>query len=175
MLMMVNNTMGVLLEKLLAFLNTGVLREINDEVELRQCVELAMRLGLNENQLKKFKDEPTKQKVRFEPKAYENTLKNRALNGSTSAKDGKNDPTSSSNFPTPNPYSLLSQELDPENYSRSGGEPNSVQVDMERDEEVEVVFDESANLLSGSKTEASTSTYTAPDVLVLPLGVGVIW
>nr|GFB22094.1 hypothetical protein [Tanacetum cinerariifolium] len=30
---MVNNTMVVLLEKLLAFLNTGVLREINDEVD----------------------------------------------------------------------------------------------------------------------------------------------
>nr|GEV62773.1 hypothetical protein [Tanacetum cinerariifolium] len=48
-------------------------------------------------------------------------------------------------FPNSNPYDLLSQEFDPENYTRSGGELNSVQDDMESEEEVEVVFNESVN------------------------------
>ncbi|GKA33670.1 hypothetical protein Tco_0720099, partial [Tanacetum coccineum] len=55
------------------------------------------------------------------------------------------------------PSSYTSVTFDPENYSRSGGEPNLVKDDMDN-EEVEVVFDEFANLLGGSKTGASTST-----------------
>ncbi|GJT77832.1 hypothetical protein Tco_1044557 [Tanacetum coccineum] len=48
-------------------------------------------------------------------------------------------------------------------YTRSGGDPTSVQDDMEDEEEVEVVFDETTNLLNSSITGAST--YTAyPDV-----------
>ncbi|GKB67630.1 zinc knuckle CX2CX4HX4C containing protein, partial [Tanacetum coccineum] len=47
--------------------------------------------------------------------------------------------TSSSNIPISNPYDLLSQEFDPDNYTRSGGD---LQDDLESGEEVEVVFDE---------------------------------
>nr|GEW48812.1 hypothetical protein [Tanacetum cinerariifolium] len=92
------------------------------------------------------------QTVRFEPKAHGNSPKNE--NVSTSAKDdptsskeepakavdipsssytsatakkgGLKAPTISSNIPTSNPYDLLSQEFDHENYMRSGGDPNSV-------------------------------------------------
>ncbi|GJR90177.1 hypothetical protein Tco_0214188 [Tanacetum coccineum] len=53
-----------------------------------------------------------------------------------------NVPELSSNIPTSNPYDLLSQEFDPENYTRSGGDPISVQDDMESEEGDEVVFDE---------------------------------
>ncbi|GKC64556.1 zinc knuckle CX2CX4HX4C containing protein [Tanacetum coccineum] len=94
------------------------------------------------------------QTVRFEPKAHGNSPKNEATNVSTSAKDdptsskeepakavdipsssytsatakkgGLKDPTISSNIPTSNPYDLLSQEFNHENYMRSGGDPNSV-------------------------------------------------
>nr|GEV59598.1 RNA-directed DNA polymerase, eukaryota [Tanacetum cinerariifolium] len=48
--------------------------------------------------------------------------------------------TSSSNIPASNSYDLLLQEFDPENYTRSGGEPNSTQNDMESEEEIEVVL-----------------------------------
>ncbi|GKG46033.1 hypothetical protein Tco_0498479, partial [Tanacetum coccineum] len=75
----------------------------------------------------------------------------------TAKKGGLKVPTSSSNIPTSNPYDLLSQEFDPENYSRSKGDPN-VLDDMESEEEVEVVFDETTNLISSTKTGASTST-----------------
>ncbi|GJV74900.1 zinc knuckle CX2CX4HX4C containing protein [Tanacetum coccineum] len=74
---------------------------------------------------------------------------------------GRKAPTNSSNILTSNPYDLLSQEFDPENYTRSGCDPNLVQDDMESEEEVEVVFNETTNLLSSSITGAST--YTAPD------------
>ncbi|GKE48358.1 hypothetical protein Tco_1479616 [Tanacetum coccineum] len=48
--------------------------------------------------------------------------------------------TSSSNIPTSNSYDLLPQEFDPENYTRSGGEPNLTQDDMKSEEEIEVVL-----------------------------------
>nr|GEV14688.1 hypothetical protein [Tanacetum cinerariifolium] len=96
---------------------------------------------------------PIKPKVRFEPKALENSPKNVTPNVSTSVKDGSNIvskkqpakavdipspsytsvtakkggrqvPTSLSNIPTSNPYNWLSQEFDPENYTRSVGCPN---------------------------------------------------
>ncbi|GKB64559.1 hypothetical protein Tco_0920745 [Tanacetum coccineum] len=66
-----------------------------------------------------------------------------------------------SNIPTSNPYDWLSQEFDPENYTRSVGAPN-VLDDMESDEEVEVVFDETVNLPNSTKT--GVSNYTAQDV-----------
>ncbi|GJV99270.1 hypothetical protein Tco_1554522 [Tanacetum coccineum] len=65
----------------------------------------------------------------------------------SSKEGGRKAPTNSSNILTSNPYDLLSQEFDPENYTRSGGDPNLVQYDMESEEEVEVVFDETTNLL----------------------------
>nr|GEW93649.1 retrovirus-related Pol polyprotein from transposon TNT 1-94 [Tanacetum cinerariifolium] len=57
----------------------------------------------------------------------------------TVKKGGLKAPTSSSNIRTSNPYYSLSQEFDPNNYTRSGGD---VQDDFESEEEVEVVFDE---------------------------------
>ncbi|GJT29468.1 retrotransposon protein, putative, ty1-copia subclass [Tanacetum coccineum] len=68
---------------------------------------------------------PFKPKDRFEPKAHGNSPKNGAPNVSTSAKD----------------------EFDPENCTNSEGDPNSILDDMESEEEVEVVFDETTNLL----------------------------
>ncbi|GKE41893.1 hypothetical protein Tco_1469177 [Tanacetum coccineum] len=68
--------------------------------------------------------------------------------------------TSSSNIPTSNPYDLLSQDFDPENYTRSGGELNSALDDTESEEEVEVVFDKTNNL---SSIITGASAYTAPD------------
>nr|GEY80389.1 hypothetical protein [Tanacetum cinerariifolium] len=68
--------------------------------------------------------------------------------------------TSSSNIPTSNPFDLLFQDFDHENYTRSGGEPNLAQDDKESEEEVEVVFDETTNL---SSTITGASTYTAHD------------
>ncbi|GJU39056.1 hypothetical protein Tco_1192013 [Tanacetum coccineum] len=62
-------------------------------------------------------------------------------------------PTCPSNILTFNPYDLLSQEFDPGNYKKSGDDPES-------EEEVEVVFYESVNLLNSTKTGA---TYMAPD------------
>ncbi|GKB82352.1 hypothetical protein Tco_0949247, partial [Tanacetum coccineum] len=44
-----------------------------------------------------------------------------------------------------NPYHLLAHEFNLKNFTRSGGD---VQDDMESEEEVEVVFDESTNLRS---------------------------
>ncbi|GKE41469.1 hypothetical protein Tco_1468753, partial [Tanacetum coccineum] len=88
--------------------------------------------------------QPTKQKTQ-PSKAVE--IPSSSYTSVTVKNGGKNDPTSSSNIPTSNPYSLLSQEFDPENYSRSGGEPNSDQVDMKSEREVEVVFDKSVNLV----------------------------
>ncbi|GKE00543.1 zinc knuckle CX2CX4HX4C containing protein [Tanacetum coccineum] len=79
----------------------------------------------------------------------------------TAKKEGLQVPTSSSNIPIYNPYDLLSQEFDPENYSKSRGDPH-VLDDMESEEEVEVVFDETVNLLKSIKMGAST--YTALDV-----------
>ncbi|GJZ70899.1 hypothetical protein Tco_0634750 [Tanacetum coccineum] len=57
---------------------------------------------------------------------------------------------SSSNILTSNPYASLSQDFDPETYIRS-------REDVDSDEEVEVSYDESANLLKSTKTGASTS------------------
>ncbi|GJX23945.1 transcription factor MYB105-like protein [Tanacetum coccineum] len=48
----------------------------------------------------------------------------------TAKNGGTKVPTSSSNIPTLNPYDLLSQEFDPENYRRNGVKPNLVQDDM---------------------------------------------
>lgn len=71
-----------------------------------------------------------------------------SFSSASSMKGGCKAPTNSSNIPTSNSYDLLSQEFDPENYTRRGGDPN--QDDMESEEEVEVVFDETTNLLSSS-------------------------
>nr|GEV33687.1 hypothetical protein [Tanacetum cinerariifolium] len=49
---------------------------------------------------------------------------------------GTNESTCSSNIPTSNPYAALSREFDPETYKRS-------RDDVESEEEIEVVFDES--------------------------------
>ncbi|GKE64083.1 hypothetical protein Tco_1518244 [Tanacetum coccineum] len=74
------------------------------------------------------------------------------LNSSITIKNGgTNDHTCSSNIPTSNLYVALSQEFDSENYRRSG-------EGMESEEEVEVVFDEFANLLKSTSTGASTNT-----------------
>nr|GEZ12401.1 hypothetical protein [Tanacetum cinerariifolium] len=122
--------------------------------------------------------QPISPKIRFESKNHGNSPKNGAPNMSTyakygskpsssfysasSKKGGRKAPTNSSNISTSNPYDLLSQEFNPENYTRGGGDPNLVQDDMESEEEVEIVFDEATNLLSSSIMGAST--YTAPDV-----------
>ncbi|GKA82777.1 zinc finger MYM-type protein 1-like protein [Tanacetum coccineum] len=53
-------------------------------------------------------------------------------------------------------------EFDPDNYTRSGGDPNSVQDDMESGEKVEIVYDELINC-SVVKTGASTPSYKAFD------------
>ncbi|GJY86588.1 hypothetical protein Tco_0500614, partial [Tanacetum coccineum] len=119
--------------------------------------------------------QPLKSKVRYKPKAHGNSSKNGTLNVSISSKDGPNKqpakvvdiplssstrkggsqiPTSSSNIPTSNPYDLLSQEYNPENYKRSGD-------DLESEKEFEVVYDESDNLRNSTKTWA---TYMALDV-----------
>ncbi|GJR33348.1 hypothetical protein Tco_1109580 [Tanacetum coccineum] len=55
-----------------------------------------------------------------------------------------------------------SEGFDHENYTRSVGNPNLVSYDLESGEEVEVVFDETTNLLSSSTTGANT--YMALDV-----------
>ncbi|GKB48784.1 hypothetical protein Tco_0899537 [Tanacetum coccineum] len=68
----------------------------------------------------------------------------------TTKKGGQQVSTSLSNVPTSNPYDWLSQEFDPENYTRSGGCPN-VLDDIKSEEEVEVVFDETVNLPSSKK------------------------
>ncbi|GJS63841.1 hypothetical protein Tco_0678405 [Tanacetum coccineum] len=68
--------------------------------------------------------------------------------------------TSSSNIPTFDPYDLLSQDFDPENCMRNVGELNSALDDMESEEEVEVIYDETTNLDS---TIMRACTYTAPD------------
>ncbi|GJT39429.1 hypothetical protein Tco_0939294 [Tanacetum coccineum] len=82
---------------------------------------------------------------------------------SVSAKNkGTNVPTSSSNIPTSNPYELSSYDL--ENHTRSGGEPILVQDDFKSGEEVEIAFDEYANLLSGTKTWESTPNCTTSNV-----------
>ncbi|GKA21334.1 hypothetical protein Tco_0701323 [Tanacetum coccineum] len=44
----------------------------------------------------------------------------------TAKKGSLKAPTSSSNIPTSNPYDLLSQKFEPENFMRSGGDPNFV-------------------------------------------------
>ncbi|GKE76424.1 hypothetical protein Tco_1542544 [Tanacetum coccineum] len=85
-----------------------------------------------------------------------------SFSSASSKKGCRKDPTNSSNIPISNPYEFLSQGFDPENYMRSGGDPNLVQDDMESEGEVKVVFDETTNLLSSSITRAST--YTALDV-----------
>ncbi|GJT69213.1 hypothetical protein Tco_1028499 [Tanacetum coccineum] len=84
-----------------------------------------------------------------------------SFSSASSKKGGRKAPTNSTNIPTSNPYDLLSQEFDHENYT-SVGDPNLVHNVLESEEEVEVVFDETTNLLSSSITGAST--YTAPDV-----------
>ncbi|GJV92475.1 putative reverse transcriptase domain-containing protein [Tanacetum coccineum] len=66
---------------------------------------------------------------------------------------------SSSTVPTSNAYDLLSQEFDPEIYTRSGGDSDALN-DMESEKEVEVVFDEIVNL---NITIMEISTFTAPD------------
>ncbi|GKE13748.1 hypothetical protein Tco_1421325, partial [Tanacetum coccineum] len=55
---------------------------------------------------------------------------------------GRKAHTNSSNIPTSNLYELLSQEFDLENYTRNGHDLNLVQDDLESEEEVEVVFNE---------------------------------
>nr|GEX95297.1 hypothetical protein [Tanacetum cinerariifolium] len=50
--------------------------------------------------------------------------------------EGTNESTCSSNIPTSNPYATLSREFDSETYKRS-------RDDVESEEEIEVVFDES--------------------------------
>ncbi|GKC84909.1 hypothetical protein Tco_1140626 [Tanacetum coccineum] len=64
------------------------------------------------------------------------------------------DPTYSCNIPTSNQYAALSREFDPEIYIRSRDY-------VESEEDVEVVFDESTNLLESTRSGAST--YMASD------------
>ncbi|GJU60064.1 hypothetical protein Tco_1237830 [Tanacetum coccineum] len=66
---------------------------------------------------------------------------------------------SSSTILTSNAYDLLSQEFDPDIYTRSGGDPDALD-DMESEKEVEVVFDEIVNL---NITIMEISTFTAQD------------
>ncbi|GJU27394.1 zinc knuckle CX2CX4HX4C containing protein [Tanacetum coccineum] len=128
-------------------------------------------------------DEPIKPKVRFEPKAHGISPKNRAPNVSISAKDGPNivhtsskeQPAKAVDIPSSSytsgtakkvgrqvpTYDLLSQEFDPENYSRSKDDLN-VLDDMESEEEVEFVFDKTVNLLKSTKMRVNT--YMALDV-----------
>ncbi|GKD61465.1 zinc knuckle CX2CX4HX4C containing protein [Tanacetum coccineum] len=84
--------------------------------------------------------QPIKPKFRFEPKAHDNSPKNGAPNVVATRKGVLKASTSLSNIFTSNSYDLLPQEFDPENYTRSGDEPNSAQDDMESGEEVEVVL-----------------------------------
>nr|GFA22926.1 hypothetical protein [Tanacetum cinerariifolium] len=104
--------------------------------------------------------QPIKPKVIFEPKAHRNTSKNEATNVSTFAKDGLNIVHTSlkkytivttkkgslhvpysSTIPTSNPYDLLSQDFDLDNYTMSKGDLDALD-DMESVDEVKVVFDE---------------------------------
>ncbi|GJT18231.1 hypothetical protein Tco_0876937 [Tanacetum coccineum] len=103
-----------------------------------QCPKNAMNIPTIDMTNDGFQVVVNKQKMN-----HGNSPKNRAPNMSTSTKDGskpsssfysasskKGDrkaPTNLSNMPTSNPYDLLSQEFDPENYTRSRGDPNLVQ------------------------------------------------
>ncbi|GKC54502.1 hypothetical protein Tco_1077247, partial [Tanacetum coccineum] len=155
-------------------------RLINKRKSGKTCSTNINRSGVN---VDKTTWQPIRPKVRCESKAHGNSPKNRvpnvntfvhtsstkqpakavdiqssSYNRVTGKKGGLKTPTSSSNIPTSNPYDLLAREFDPENFTRSGGD---VQDDMESEEEVEVVFDETTNLPSSTITGAST--YTAPD------------
>ncbi|GJY14128.1 hypothetical protein Tco_0383437, partial [Tanacetum coccineum] len=101
--------------------------------------------------------QPIKLKVGFEPKVHGYSPRNGAPNVSTFAKDGSNSVHTSSKKQLAKAVDI--PQFDPESYTRSGGD---VQDDMESVEEVEVVFDETTNLLSSTIT--GTSTYTAPVV-----------
>ncbi|GJT97248.1 hypothetical protein Tco_1092766 [Tanacetum coccineum] len=103
-----------------------------------QCPKNAMNIPTIDMTDDGFQVVVNKQKMN-----HGNSPKNGAPNMSTSTKDGlkpsssfysasskkggRKAPTNSSNMPTSNPYDLLSQEFDPENYTRSGGDPNLVQ------------------------------------------------
>ncbi|GJY65051.1 hypothetical protein Tco_0466511 [Tanacetum coccineum] len=100
-------------------------------------------------------------KVSFKPKPLGNTKKNGDHIVSTTSHEVS---TISSSIPTSNPYDLLSQKFDPEKYKRCRGESSLVVDDVDSEEEVEVVFYESINLLSGTRKEASTSNYMVSDV-----------
>ncbi|GKA97449.1 zinc knuckle CX2CX4HX4C containing protein [Tanacetum coccineum] len=95
--------------------------------------------------------QPIKLKVRFEPKVHGYSPRNGALNVSTFAKDGSNSVHTSSKKQLAKAVDI--PQFDPESYTRSGGD---AQDDMESMEEVEVVFDETTNLLSSTITGAST-------------------
>ncbi|GJT43507.1 bifunctional monodehydroascorbate reductase and carbonic anhydrase nectarin-3 [Tanacetum coccineum] len=86
--------------------------------------------------------------VRFEPTAHEISSKNGVPNVSTSAKDGHTkQPTKVVDIPSSS--SAKKGEFDPENYKRSEDESKS-------EDEVEVVFDKSVNLLNSTKRGLST-------------------
>ncbi|GJY11335.1 hypothetical protein Tco_0379520 [Tanacetum coccineum] len=103
-----------------------------------QCPKNAMNIPTIDMTDDGFQVVVNKQKMN-----HGNSPKNGAPNMSTSTKDGlkpsssfysassknggRKAPTNSSNMPTSNPYDLLSQEFDLENYTRSGGDPNLVQ------------------------------------------------
>nr|GEX78276.1 hypothetical protein [Tanacetum cinerariifolium] len=93
---------------------------------------------------------PIKSKVRFESKDHGNSPKNKALNVSTSANDSPSIVHTSSKK---QPAKVVDIPSDI-------GELNLALDDMESEEEVEKVFDETTNL---SNTRTMASIYTAPD------------
>ncbi|GKC28828.1 hypothetical protein Tco_1036122 [Tanacetum coccineum] len=108
----------------------------------------------------------------FEPKAHGISPKNEAPNLSISAKDGPNivhtsfkeQPAKAVDIPSSSlrcALSLMCRQFDPENYSRSKGDLN-VSDDMESEEDVEFVFDETVNLLKSTKMRVNT--YMSLDV-----------
>ncbi|GKA59819.1 hypothetical protein Tco_0759132 [Tanacetum coccineum] len=122
--------------------------------------DLSTMLSFRENMLPKHmfripQDDdtslPIKQKVRFEPKAHGISPKNGAPNVSISAKDGPNIVHTSSK----------EQPAKVDDIPSSGGD-SDVLDDMESEEEVEFVFDETVNLLKTTKIRVST--YKAHDV-----------
>ncbi|GJW64237.1 hypothetical protein Tco_0116121 [Tanacetum coccineum] len=149
--------------------NDGFQTVVNKRKSGKTCSTNTYRSGVT---VGKATWQPIKPKVRFEPKSHGNSPKNGAPNVSTYAKDGPNSmhmsskkqttkvvdlpsssftsdtakkgalqvPTSSSNIPTSNPYDVLD--------------------DMESKEEVEVVFDETANFHISAKPR--TGIYTTP-------------
>ncbi|GJS16975.1 putative ribonuclease H-like domain-containing protein [Tanacetum coccineum] len=128
--------------------------------------------------------QPIKPKVRFEPKAAGNTIKNGAPNVSTYSKDGPNkeqtiskkQPSKTVDMPSSSKTSytaiievlmfLLARLISPlqthMHHCLIRRITQGVRVDMESEEEVKVVYDEYVNVLNSTKTWAST--YTAHDV-----------